>query len=212
MMTSEGLSTAAKGQSALAQQSSLHTRPAAKITAGSRCTIAQDIDVRGRVHIGNETVVHPKAIIHALHEQGSIVIGAQCIIEELAQIIHRGPGQMVIGDQNLFEVGCYVEASKIGSHNTFACKSRTTDNVIIQDFSTVGAGCIAEPPLTWEPSSDGELGALYSYPSRSIVYGEQSRVRLWSGNGVKQADALHAKHLDHLRRSALTTIAVSNVH
>lgn len=204
-------STAGRGQSigstGGAALSSLQARPTAKITAGSRCTIAQDVDVRGNIQIGNETVVHPKAIIHAVHEQGSIVIGARCIVEELAQIVHRGPGQMTIGDQNLFEVGCRVESPRIGSHNTFACKSRTTEDVAIQDFTTVGAGCIAEPPLTWEqPSVDpdseqGKDGHLYAFPSRSVIFGQQSQVRLWSGNGVKQADALHAKHLDHLRRS-----------
>lgn len=38
-------------------------------------------------------------------------------------------------------------------------------------------------------------------PSRTVVFGEESRWRTWSGEGIRQADALHAKHLDYLRQS-----------
>lgn len=43
--------------------------------------------------------------------------------------------------------------------------------------------------------------ATYCFPPRTVLYGEQSLQRQWSGNGVRQADALHMKHLDHLRKS-----------
>lgn len=36
-------------------------------------------------------------------------------------------------------------------------------------------------------------------PDRTVVYGYDSKRRMWSGEGVKQQAALHAKHLDYLR-------------
>ena len=74
------------------------------------CALAPAITVavattRGNISIGSGTVVHPRAIIHALGG-GEIEIGTECIIEEFAQIVHRDKGKMVIGDRNLFEAGC----------------------------------------------------------------------------------------------------------
>lgn len=91
---------------------------------GPRCIIAQDTDIKGNVTIGSGTVIHPKAVIHVLHdgEGASIVIGNDCIIEELVQIVHSGKGTMVIGDANLFEVGCrawWLDAILL--LNTFTC-------------------------------------------------------------------------------------------
>lgn len=77
-----------------------------KLVVGARCTIAQDTDIRGTVHIGDGTIVHPKASIQAVGDGAKIVIGSECIIEELAQIVYRGTGTMTIGDRNLFQVGC----------------------------------------------------------------------------------------------------------
>lgn len=58
----------------------------------------------GNITFGKGTIVHPRAIIHSLGG-GEIEIGSECIIEEFAQIIHRGQEKMVIGDRNLFEAG-----------------------------------------------------------------------------------------------------------
>ena len=110
-----------------------------------------------------------------------------------------------------------VEAASVGSHNVFEPKSRTLDNVVIQNFSTIGAGCIAQPPAYWhlqqqesqveDHIEDSER--CYTFPSRSVVFGQNSQFRLWSGNGVRQADALHAKHLDYLRESKSYTSSLS---
>lgn len=175
-----------------------------KLTAGSRCIIADSADIRGNVHIGDGTIVHPSAIIHCQNENGKIIIGNDCIIEERAQIIHQSEGEMKIGEKNLFEVGARIEAATVGSHNTFECRSRVTDSVIIQDFTTIGAGCIAQPPPDWIPATvdqGDEQDPAYTFPSQTVIYGDQSIARIWSGNGVRQADALYAKHQEHLRRS-----------
>ncbi|PWN38008.1 uncharacterized protein FA14DRAFT_22031 [Meira miltonrushii] len=180
-----------------------------KLTVGSRCIIADAADIRGNVHIGDGTIIHPTAFIQCVNENGKIVIGKDCIIEERVHIFHQGEGEMKIGDKNLFEVGARIESSTIGSHNTFECRSRVTDSVIIQDFTTVGAGCIAQPPPDWIPATvdqGDEQGPppkhpAYTFPSQTVIYGDQSTARIWSGNGVRQADALYAKHQEHLRRS-----------
>ena len=110
-----------------------------------------------------------------------------------------------------------VEAREVGSRNTFEPKCRVTDLVAIGDFCLVGAGSIVVPPPTWTPpepeqrQGQGEEGkkeqeaepGIFRLPDRTVVYGEESRWRTWSGEGVRQADALHAKHLDYLRLSEL---------
>ncbi|UZJ52623.1 hypothetical protein CBS101457_001943 [Exobasidium rhododendri] len=179
----------------------------AQVKAGAKCIIAQDTDFRGDITFGNGTVVHPRAIIHSLGG-GEIEIGSECIIEEFAQIVHRSQGKMVIGDRNLFEASCRVESPRVGSHNTFEPRSRSLESVAIQNFTTVGAGCVAQPPATWYLMCHEKERILpeseeshYTFPSRTVIFGQVSQARSWSGNGVRQADALHMKHLDYLRES-----------
>lgn len=182
------------------------------MVVGTRVIIANDADLRGEISIGTGTVIHPKATILAL--QGPISIGANCIIEELAVIVNRTGQPIKIGDSNLFQVGCRIEAFAIGSNNIFEARSKVASNVGIADFCTVGAGCSVYP----QPISAQELADLFvdddaaqepplreekpvreELPDRTVVYGSENRRRLWSGEGVKQEAALHAKHLDYLR-------------
>lgn len=106
----------------------------------------------GDVTISSGCVVHPSAQIIA--ESGPIVIGENCIIEEYASIIHRipvghklyqenpeKPHVLVIGSNNIFEVGCTVEALKIGEKNIFECKSYASPEVTISSGCVIGAGC-----------------------------------------------------------------------
>ena len=58
-----------------------------KITAHSTAVVCQDVQIVGDVTIGAGTVVHPKAKISAL--RGPIVIGENCIVEELAAIVNK---------------------------------------------------------------------------------------------------------------------------
>ncbi len=126
---------------------------------------------------------------------------------------------MRIGDTNHFEVGCRVEAASIGSHNVFEVRCYVGPDVQIESFCTVGAGCTlisdltaateldADQLLAQELEQDGtarlQVGEAHSgvevIPERTVVFGHDSRRRLWSGEGVKQQAALHAKHLDYLR-------------
>jgi len=111
-----------------------------------------------------------------------------------------------------------VECPSIGSYNTFEPKSRVTANISISDWTTIGAGCIVQPTPSFktastavadEPSEDSTNHSTLSeasetLPSRTVVFGAESRRRIWSGESKLQAQALHAKHIDTLREVPFT--------
>lgn len=200
------------------------------LTVGTRVIIAQDADLRGEVSVGSGSVIHPKATVLAL--QGPISIGSDCIIEETAVIVNRRSTPLKIGDNNLFEVGCRIEAASIGSYNVFEVRSKVAQNIRVGSYSVVGAGCTVLP----KPMRDDQLAALFDgdeeldeeqlladdkggpegkdprarlseaeeevfeeLPDQTVVYGADSKRRLWSGEGAQQQAALHAKHLEYLR-------------
>ncbi|SPO26800.1 related to Dynactin 6 [Ustilago trichophora] len=205
------------------------------LTVGTRVIIAADADLRGEISVGSGTVIHPKATILAL--QGPISIGSNCIIEETAVIVNRKSTPIKIGDNNLFEVGCRIEAASVGSYNVFEMRSRVAQNVKVGSYSVIGAGCLVLP----KPVSDSELVDIFDdhedhtqgeqvstkghdveegaetaaeptdtqskgqgevfeeLPDQTVVFGADSRRRLWSGEGAQQQAALHAKHLEYLR-------------
>lgn len=91
------------------------------------------------ISIGSKTIVHPTAYIHA--EKGPIIIGEGNLIEEYVKIINRNEKPLTIGCYNVFEVGCYSEAQKIGDHNIMESKSRLGPNTIISSGCIIGAMC-----------------------------------------------------------------------
>ncbi|PWN51302.1 trimeric LpxA-like protein [Violaceomyces palustris] len=52
-----------------------------------------------------------------------------------------------------------------------------------------------------QPSAIGDDERVESIPDRTVVFGIQAKRRLWSGEGLKQQAALHAKHLEYLREA-----------
>lgn len=197
------------------------------LTVGTRVIIAADADLRGEISVASGTVIHPKATILAL--QGPISIGSNCIIEETAVIVNRKSTPIKIGDNNLFQVGCRIEAASVGSYNVFEMRSRVAQNVKVGSYSVIGAGCLVLP----KPISDSELVDIFDdqasikgldveqgaettaestntqskgqdqvfeeLPDQTVVFGADNRRRLWSGEGAQQQAALHAKHLEYLR-------------
>ncbi|NWX17621.1 DCTN6 protein, partial [Aegotheles bennettii] len=97
---------------------------------------------------GPRTVIHPKARIIA--EAGPIVIGEGNLIEEQALIINGYPENitpeteevepkpMVIGTNNVFEVGCSM---KVGDNNVIESKAFVGRNVILTSGCIIGACC-----------------------------------------------------------------------
>ncbi|XP_070220220.1 dynactin subunit 6 isoform X3 [Bos mutus] len=106
------------------------TQKSVKIAPGA--VVCVESEIRGDVTIGPRTVIHPKARIIA--EAGPIVIGEGNLIEEQALIINAHPDNitpdaedpepkpMIIGTNNVFEVGCYCQAMKIGDNNVIESK------------------------------------------------------------------------------------------
>ena len=90
-----------------------------------------------KIYIGKNTVVQPGATIIA--EKGTIIIGENNIISEGVSIVNKSSEDMVIGNGNLFECNCRVEAAKIGDYNVFGPKCH-----VMQD-SVIGIGCVICP-------------------------------------------------------------------
>lgn len=53
----------------------------------------------------------------------------------------KKPTVLVIGANNVFEVGCHVEALHIGERNVFECKSFVSKQVRVSNDCIIGAGC-----------------------------------------------------------------------
>ncbi|XP_060569669.1 dynactin subunit 6-like, partial [Ruditapes philippinarum] len=117
-----------------------------KIAPGA--IVCDECELHGDITIGTRTVVHPKAKIIA--EAGPIIIGENNIIEELACIINKPapsatPGGtqavMIIGNNNVFEVGSYIEAVKIGDHNVVEARANVGRQVVLTSGCIIGAAC-----------------------------------------------------------------------
>uniref|UniRef100_A0ABI7YLA1 Dynactin subunit 6 n=1 Tax=Felis catus TaxID=9685 RepID=A0ABI7YLA1_FELCA len=116
---------------------------------------------------GPRTVIHPKARIIA--EAGPIVIGEGNLIEEQALIINAHPDNitpdaedpepkpMIIGTNNVFEVGCYSQAMKMGDNNVIESKAYVGRNVILTSGCIIGACC--------------NLNTFEVIPENTVIYG-----------------------------------------
>ncbi|XP_052778394.1 dynactin subunit 6-like [Mya arenaria] len=122
------------------------TKSSVKISPGA--VVCDESEIIGDVTIGTRTVIHPKAKIIA--EDGPIIIGENNIIEELACIINKAPATaspgspqavMIIGNNNVFEVGSYIEATKIGDHNVIEARATVGRQVMLTSGCIIGAAC-----------------------------------------------------------------------
>lgn len=86
----------------------------------------------GEITIGATTVVFPGARIQCSEGAGAVTIGSGCVVEEGTSIVNMNPGEMHIGDGNLFEVGCTVYAKKVG------CLGRAAGGIHSKDCQ----GCV----------------------------------------------------------------------
>lgn len=109
--------------------------------------VCDECELVGDITIGSKTVIHPKARIIA--EDGPIYIGENNIVEELVQIINKNPegkssstqNVMIIGNNNVFEVGSYIEATKIGDHNMVEAKAKVGRQVELTSGCIIGVMC-----------------------------------------------------------------------
>lgn len=118
------------------------------ITIAPGAVVCVESKLRGTITVGSMTVIHPKATIIA--EAGPVIIGENNIIEEQASIIHRIPDgepvpdqpvPLVIGANNVFEVGCTIFAQGVGDHNVLEVKCHVGPNITLGNGCIIGAGC-----------------------------------------------------------------------
>uniref|UniRef100_A0A8C3NF63 Dynactin subunit 6 n=1 Tax=Geospiza parvula TaxID=87175 RepID=A0A8C3NF63_GEOPR len=153
-----------------------------KIAPGA--VVCVESEIRGDVTIGPRTVIHPKARIIA--EAGPIVIGEGNLIEEQALIINGYPENitpesedvepkpMVIGTNNVFEVGCYSQAMKVGDNNVIESKAFVGRNVILTSGCIIGACCNVN---TYEVIPENTV--IYGADCLRRVQTERPQVCVW---------------------------------
>lgn len=153
-----------------------------KIAPGA--VVCVESEIRGQVTIGTRTVIHPKARIIA--DAGPIIIGENNLIEEQVVIINRLPDKnplseknemepvtMVIGTNNVFEVGCQSEALKIGDYNTIESKAVVGRSTVLSSGCVVGACC--------KVNTDEVI------PENTVVFGERCSRRTQSEKPQSQS-------------------------
>ncbi|XP_064415548.1 dynactin subunit 6 isoform X2 [Latimeria chalumnae] len=143
-----------------------------KIAPGA--VVCVESEIRGDVTVGPRTVIHPKARIIA--EAGPIIIGEGNLIEEQALIRNSYPENitpetenvepkpMTIGTNNVFEVGCYSQAMKIGDNNVIESKATVGKNVILTSGCIVGTCC--------------EVNTCEVIPENTVIYGSGCQRRV----------------------------------
>ncbi|XP_054710001.1 dynactin subunit 6-like [Uloborus diversus] len=118
-----------------------------KVVIAPGAVICKECELRGEISIGSRTVIHPKARIVA--EAGPIIIGENNLIEEQVQILNVNKENanpdaqtvMVIGANNVFEVGAYVESLKIGDNNVLESKCKVGRYTELTSGCVIGAKC-----------------------------------------------------------------------
>ncbi|KAH9810330.1 hypothetical protein DFH28DRAFT_985561 [Melampsora americana] len=144
--------------------------------------------------LGIDCMIHPSCTIVGF---GPIIFGSGCIVEEQSVICNRHKTPMEIGNDNLFSVGCRVEAKSIGSYNIFESKCKVSSDITISDHCIIGAGCTLVSEPTTSSFENGILEPMV-LSDWSVIFGERCERSTWSGEGSGQARALHAKHLMYL--------------
>ncbi|KAF9326179.1 Dynactin subunit 6 [Podila minutissima] len=155
------------------------SRPNLKISP--RALVCQDNELRGEIYVGAGTVLHPQCKVWATG--GAIIFGSGNIVEENAVIINRGPEALIIGDNNVFEVGSVMEGMKMGNRNTLEVKSHVKVGTWLGDECVIGTVC---------STNENEI-----LPDRTVIYGSKNDRRIFSGNRTNQL-SVHQRHLDYL--------------
>ncbi|CAF0803154.1 unnamed protein product [Didymodactylos carnosus] len=143
----------------------------------------------GEISIGTKTVLHPSVSIIA--EAGPIYIGEGNLIEEQCVIANRFPPNadkdqmnqivMIIGNNNVFEVGSHCEALKVGDNNILECKARVGRNITLTNGCVIGAKC--------------SLMTNEILPENTVIYGSEHERRI-----MPDRPAFQTHQLDFLAR------------
>ncbi|CAB4486360.1 uncharacterized protein OCT59_022468 [Rhizophagus irregularis] len=152
------------------------------INIGKNAVVCKDIEIRGEIQIGAGTILHPQCKILAL--KGPIIFGQNNIVEENVTIINNSQTALTIGNENVFEVGCYVEGTKIGNRNIIEAKARILGNTSLGDNCVIGAVCSTKKDEV--------------IPDNTVIFGDHNNRRTQTASANQQS-SLHTRHLDYLR-------------
>ncbi|GIX94746.1 dynactin subunit 6 [Caerostris extrusa] len=140
-----------------------------KIIIGPGAVVCKESELVGEITIGSRTVIHPKARIIA--EDGPIIIGESNLIEEQVTIINKSKNKdthsqipMIIGGNNVFEVGAYVESMKIGDNNVLESKC------VVGKYTRLTSGCVI--------GAKCEMTCNEIIPENTVIYGSNCDRRL----------------------------------
>lgn len=136
-----------------------------KVAAGA--VVCQEAEIEGDVTIGARTVIHPKARVIA--EGGPIIIGDNNLIEEHVSIVNRAFGSgnqtvLIIGNNNVFEVGAHSEAVKIGDHNVLESKCHVGRQTQLSNGCIIGTMCM--------------INTHEILPQNTVIYGSECERRV----------------------------------
>jgi len=137
-------------------------------------TVCTEAEYVGQIVIGARSVVHPKARIIA--EGAPIIIGEANLIEEQACIMNRSNKPLRIGNNNVFEVDCHVEAASVGDFNVFESKSSVGNKVQVSRGCVIGAMC--------------DINIEEVLPENVVIYGSDHRRRVQSERPQGQTSQL----------------------
>nr|CAB3236505.1 dynactin subunit 6-like [Phallusia mammillata] len=108
--------------------------------------VCNEATLEGSIKVGARCVIHPKATIIA--KDGPIVIGEGNLIEEQTLIINKNrPGDpaentpLIIGNHNVFEVGSEFQGKSIGNHNIVESKAKVGTCTTLSNGCVIGAAC-----------------------------------------------------------------------
>ncbi|GES78129.1 trimeric LpxA-like protein [Rhizophagus clarus] len=151
------------------------------INIGKNAVVCKDIEVKGEVHIGAGTILHPQCKILAVG--GPIIFGQNNIVEENVTIINKSQTTLTIGNENVFEVGCYVEGTKIGNRNIVEAKARVLGSTSLGDNCVIGAVCSTKKDEV--------------IPDNTVIFGDHHNRRTQTASANQSS--LHTRHLEYLR-------------
>lgn len=160
--------------------------------------------------MGDHNTFEPKSKVSQTVLLGSFsTVGAACTLTSGISTTTRSTSSEMIEGTELDEILNFDEKPKekprvkeeetkghtIGEEKELEMKEEEEGTrVISKDEEPIAI------PKVQEPFSPEQL------PDNLVIYGKDSRSRIWSGEGVKQAAALHAKHLSYLQDSELFVI------
>eukprot|EP00455_Lapot_gusevi_P022182 TRINITY_DN23107_c0_g1_i1.p1 TRINITY_DN23107_c0_g1~~TRINITY_DN23107_c0_g1_i1.p1 ORF type:complete len:234 (+),score=28.80 TRINITY_DN23107_c0_g1_i1:72-773(+) len=121
--------------------------PSSTISIDPVSVVCSTAYLEGSVTVGAKTIIHPTCTI--LAKGGPIVIGSGNILEEHTIILNpmrddRPDHTMVIGNNNLFEVGARIESVSVGNGNIFEIKSYCPPSSLIGDGCTIGVAVVLD--------------------------------------------------------------------